>query len=176
MRRNHVVSLERNDWQATRLSTGLAIRTWKGERMELSKFAPSEPILAKAETTVLEAVTSMASKEAGAVVIVNSDRKIQGIFTECDNVRRVTLKEKEPRATPLGQVMTAPVMTVNVSASVDEALSMMIRNRFGYLPVVDADNRIVGILSRRDLLMRRIGEKEAALQTLEAFASAGGPG
>jgi CBS-domain-containing membrane protein len=72
--------------------------------------------------------------------------------------------------------MTAPVTAVTADTPLDEALSTMIRNHFGYLPVVDVEHRIIGILSRRDLLMRRIGEKEAALQTLEAFASAGGPG
>jgi len=144
--------------------------------MELSKIAYSEPILASTEMSVLEAAKLMASREAGAIVVVSPDRKVQGIFTECDNVRRVTLAERDPRNTALAQVMTAPVMTAAPDSSIDEALSTMIRNRFGYLPVVDEEHRIVGILSRRELLMRRIGEKEAALQTMEAFACAGGPG
>lgn len=144
--------------------------------MELNKIARSDPILVAPETTVLEVIKSMASKEAGAVVVVSVDKKVQGIFTECDNARRVTMAERDPRTTALAQVMTAPVVTATINTSIDEALSTMIRQHFGYLPVVDAENRIVGMICRRDVLLRRIGEKEAALQTLEAFASAGGPG
>ena len=144
--------------------------------MELNKVMQKQPALAKPETTVIDAVKMMAGAKIGALVIVNAENKVQGIFTECDNLRRVTMPERDPKSTSLAEVMTAPVVTSRSETQVDEALSTMIRNRFSCLPVVDADNTIVGVVSLRDMLMRRLSEKEASLQTLEALATAGGPG
>lgn len=169
-----VVSNITTNWQTARIIA--VLRVAKGASMGLSKIMHNDPALTGPDKVVLEALKLMASKTAGAVIVASAEMKVQGIFTECDNARRVTLLERDPKAITLAQVMTAPVVTAAIDSSVDDALSTMVRNRFGYLPVVDADHRIVGIVSVRDMLMRRIGEKEAALQTLEAFASAGGPG
>ena len=144
--------------------------------MELMKIAFAKPTLANAQTTILEAVKLMAIEEADAIIITDAEKKVQGIFTERDNMKRITLRELDPRTTTLAQAMTAPVVTVTIAATVDEALGLMFRNRFWHLPVVDAGHRAIGIVSARDLLMRRIGAKEAALQTLEAYVMAGGPG
>jgi CBS domain-containing protein len=148
----------------------------KGARMELVKIACAKPTLANAQMTILEAVKLMATVETDAIIITDAEKKVQGIFTERDNLTRITLRELDPRTTTLAKAMTAPVVTVTMSATVDEALGLLFRNRFRHLPVVDAEHRAVGIVSARDLLMRRIGEKEAALQTLQAYVTAGGPG
>ena len=144
--------------------------------MDLKRIACTPPTLVSSQMTVLDAVRLMASAPADAVLIVDDENRIQGIFTERDNLMRVTLKELNSRVTPLAKVMTAPVVTATLSASVDEALETMFRNHFRHLPIVDEDNRAIGTISARDLLMRRIGEKEAALQTLEAYVMSGGPG
>src|SRR5579862_5381541 len=144
--------------------------------MDLEKIAHTRPTLAHAQMTILDAAKLMATDEADAIIIVDVEKKVQGIFTERDNLTRITLREQDPRTTTLAKAMTAPVVTVTTAATVDEALGLMFRNRFRHLPIVDAEHRAVGIVSARDLLMRRIGEKEAALQTLEAYVTAGGPG
>lgn len=144
--------------------------------MELSKVVHMQPTLATPETTVLDAIKMMAANKVNAIVVVNDAKKVQGIFTENDNLHRVTLREKNPRTTWLAEVMTAPVVSCKGDLQHEEALATMVRNRFSCLPIVDSENCIVGVVSLRDLLMRRISEKETAIQTLEAFASAGGPG
>jgi len=144
--------------------------------MDLNKVVHKQPTLATPETTVLDAIKMMASAKVGAIVVVNDAKKVQGIFTERDNLLRVTLSEKNPRTTWLAEVMTAPVVTCKGDLQHEEALSIMVRNRYSCLPLVDEANTIVGVVTIRDLLMRRISEKETAIQTLEAFASAGGPG
>jgi CBS domain-containing protein len=52
----------------------------------------------------------------------------------------------------------------------------MVRNRYRHLPVVDSTNRILGIVSVRYLLMRRLSEQEANLEVMDAYVQAGGPG
>jgi CBS domain-containing protein len=144
--------------------------------MELSKIANTRPVLATADLSVFEGVKLMASREGDALVITGSDNRVQGIFTEHDNLMRVTLQERNPRTTALTSVMTSPVIVARPESTVDEALALMVRHHFRHLPLVNAQQQIVAIVSARNLLMRRIGEKEAALQTLEAYVSAGGPG
>lgn len=144
--------------------------------MELKMIAGIKPTLAHANFSVLDAVRLMASTPADAIVVVDIRNVIQGIFTERDNLTRITVPERDPRRTQLDQVMTAPVITATLNTTIDQALETMFRHHFRHLPIVNDDNAVTGIVSARDLLMRRIGEKEAALQTLEAYVTAGGPG
>jgi CBS domain-containing protein len=144
--------------------------------MGLINLFQAQPVVAGPETTVLEAAILMASEEVSSVVVVNQDNQVQGVFTECDNLCRVTMMEKDRRTTALAQVMTAPVVTVTAETTIEDALTLMVGNRFSNLPIVDLNHRIIGIVSIRDLLMRRIGEKQDALELMEAFACAGGPG
>ena len=144
--------------------------------MELKMIAGVKPTLAHSQMTVLDAVRLMAAAPADAIVIVDARDVIQGIFTERDNLLRITMCEQDARRTVLGKVMTAPVITATLNTTVDQALETMFRHHFRHLPIVNDHNHVTGIVSARDLLMRRIGEKEAALQTLEAYVTAGGPG
>ena len=72
--------------------------------------------------------------------------------------------------------MTAPVQTAPPEMTGGEALTLMIRNRLRHVPIVDSTNHVLAIASLRYLLMRRIGEKEATIETLAAYVGAGGPG
>lgn len=144
--------------------------------MELLKIARTPAIIATPGTTVFQAGLKMAEARVGAIVIVNPENMVIGIFTERDNLFRVTCQELDPKATIVGEVMTSPVITVPVDIDDDKALAMMIRHRLRHLPVVDSENRIVGLASIRHLLLRRISKEMAGLETLAAYVSAGGPG
>jgi CBS domain-containing protein len=127
-------------------------------------------------TTVKEAVALMVEKATGAVVVVSPQNRVLGIFTEHDNLHRVTHLELSPATTPLSKVMSAPVETASADTSVMDALEIMLRSHFRHMPVVDGERRLIGIVSLRYLLMRRIGEKEETAEVLSAYATAGGPG
>jgi CBS domain-containing protein len=144
--------------------------------MEIIKVARIPPVLAKPEMTVHEAVQLMADKQVGAVVVTNPDGEVTGIFTERDYLLRIGLHCRDSKKTLLGDVMTAPVETEAPNTSVEDALARMIRGHFRHLPIVDKDQRPVGIVSIRYLLMRRIGETQASLDIMAALAGAGGPG
>jgi CBS domain-containing protein len=144
--------------------------------MELIKVARTPPVIASPEFSVARAVGLMVDQNVGAVVIVDGNRHALGIFTERDNLIRVTHARKDPEATKLSEVMTAPVQTALPEMTCDEALTRMIQNRFRHLPVVDGTGCVIGIASVRYLLMRRLSEKQATLDTLAAYVEAGGPG
>ncbi|HYG76948.1 MAG TPA: CBS domain-containing protein [Planctomycetota bacterium] len=144
--------------------------------MDVIKCARIPPVLAVPEMSVREAVALMAKFNVGAVVVVNSNRNPVGIFTERDNLLRVTHMQRDPNLTLLSGVMTSPVDTVSASTQVEDALWRMIRKRYRHLPIVDTTRRVIGIVSVRYLLMRRLSEQEASLEIMDAYAHAGGPG
>jgi len=118
----------------------------------------------------------MARMETGALIIVDELHRILGIFTERDNLFRVTARGLDPAKTSLREVMTSPVVTATPEISVNEALSRMISGGYRHLPVVSADMRVEGIVSVRHLLTRRVREQQSNIEVLAAYVEAGGPG
>jgi CBS domain-containing protein len=144
--------------------------------MDLLNVARVPPVIAAADISVLQAVALMAQNQVGAIVITDSEKKILGIFTERDNMLRVTLKKLNPETTLLSAVMTAPVHTAPPTLKPEEALERMLRSQYRHLPVVDKENRILGMVSVRTLLMRQVSQQQNNIETLEAYVEAGGPG
>jgi CBS domain-containing protein len=144
--------------------------------MELIKVARIPPVLAAPDMTVASAAVMMVEKQVGSIVVVDAGNRVLGIFTERDNLIKVTAAGLDPKKTPLSKVMSSPVVTAAPDMSVEDALTLMVRSHFRHLPIVDKEKRVIGITSIRYLLMRRLGEKQATLDILEAYVGAGGPG
>ena len=119
-------------------------------------------------TPVFEALRQMADKDIGALVVMEGE-KIAGIFTERDYARKIILKGKASRNTPIGEIMSTPVVTVAPKQSVLECMALMSRERIRYLPVVE-HSRIAGIVSIGDVLSAIIADQEDALQRMERAA------
>ena len=86
--------------------------------------------------------------------------RLAGIFTKRDMIDRVVACGREPKATPLAEVMTAEPSTVSPKATALEALRLMDDGGYRHLPVV-AGTRLVGIVSRRDF----VGAEKAQLDS-----------
>ena len=84
----------------------------------------------------------MADKEVGAVIVTDSLGKLAGIFTERDNMLRVTLKGLDPKVTPLSAVMTSPVKTAPPDMKASAALERLVRSNYRHLPVVDQAGQV----------------------------------
>ena len=104
---------------------------------------------ATASTTVAEAATIMARGRVGSTLVMNRGRLV-GIFTERDIVRALSHSPDAP-ADPIGHWMTANPRRVSGSDPVEDALQRMVAGGFRHLPVVDEHDRVVGMLSMRDL-------------------------
>ncbi len=101
------------------------------------------------QATVREAVQVMAERRIGAIPIVERGRLV-GIFTERDVVFKVVAAGRDPTITTLIEVMTREPETLSPSDTVRDALDKMNAGHFRHLPVI-AENRLVGIISVRDL-------------------------
>ncbi|MGA9699783.1 MAG: CBS domain-containing protein, partial [Acinetobacter sp.] len=102
------------------------------------------------EATVLEAISLMADKGIGAVVVTDQD-KVVGILSERDYTRKVMLMERTSKETSVSEIMTAKVLTVTKSTSVEDCLGLMTDRHLRHLPVVEND-KLVGLISIGDLV------------------------
>jgi CBS domain-containing protein len=134
------------------------------------------PVLVTRAMPVREAAQLMMDREVGALVVIDGKEHPIGIFTEKDLLTRVVCAGRHPDITLIGEVMSAPLQTAPATIKAEDGLKKMIQHHFRHLPIVDMNHRVIAIASLRHLLMRRIGEKQASLETLAAYVEAGGPG
>ena len=115
-------------------------------------LAPSEPIRLTAAATVHEAVTKMVANRRAAVVIVDADGRLIGIFTERDVLTRVVGQGRDIHRTPLGEVMTPDPEALSPQDRICYAVNRM--NNAGYrtVPLVDAERRPIGIVTVTDMV------------------------
>lgn len=113
--------------------------------MERKKLVTAPP-----ETTVSKAAKLMASKNVGAVMVVENERLI-GIFTERDALVRVIAKGRDTQTTLLADVMTPDPQTVDPDKSFGYALLMMHEQGFRHVPVIE-NGKPIGIVSSRNAL------------------------
>jgi CBS domain-containing protein len=115
-------------------------------------LAPSEPIKCRVETTVQEAITQMAEKRRAAVVVVDAGGRLVGIFTERDLLRRVAVPGRDPRTTPVGEVMTPDPEALAPDALIAYAINRLHNASYRTIPLVDAQHRPIGIMTVNDIV------------------------
>jgi CBS domain-containing protein len=127
------------------------------------------------EATVADAVKVMAQAEIGAIA-VKSGRKIAGVFTERDLLKRVVAAGRDPATTAVSEVMTRDVITVLDSTSVAKAAAAMRHHRMRHLVIVDAGGDYVGMLAQRHLLYDLMNDLAMKVDDLTAYVMVDGPG
>jgi len=102
------------------------------------------------ERTVLEAAQTMAGKRIGSLLVLDAG-DIVGIVTETDVVRKVIAAGLPARSTSVGTVMNAPLIQIDIDDTARDASRLMAEKRIRHLAVME-DNKVVGLLSLRDLV------------------------
>ncbi len=124
----------------------------EAEELRVSDAMVSRVVTCKPSETVADAARKMAENDVGSVIVVDDKGLIIGILTEGDIVRRVVAKGLDPRTTLVKHVMTPNPITIYEDAPLSAAADLMSRKRIGHLPVVDRDDRLVGIITRSDII------------------------
>ncbi|MFQ5762931.1 MAG: cyclic nucleotide-binding/CBS domain-containing protein [Candidatus Bathyarchaeia archaeon] len=109
-----------------------------------------KPLTAQSVQNVIEGAKLMATHDADALVIYQGDKPV-GIVTEKDLVQKVLSKELDLKTTPLGAVMSSPLVTVGPDADIAEAAELMNRHHIRRLPVVDK-GVLVGVVTSREVV------------------------
>ncbi len=119
--------------------------------------------------TVFDAVKLMDEKNVGSLVILNSRGRIAGIFVERDALQRVLLAGKSARTEPVQAVMTRKVICALPDMTVDQCLALMTEKRVRHLPVIDKEQKLVGLISMGDLVKFISAEQIAMIRNLENY-------
>ncbi|WP_260596972.1 CBS domain-containing protein [Sphingomonas endolithica] len=120
-----------------------------------------------AALTVRDAVALLAQKRIGAVPVMEGETVI-GVFSERDVIHALDTHGPDALDRSVGDVMTAPAITVTPREAAIGALSLMTRRRIRHLPVVE-DGRVVGIVSIGDLVKYRIDRIEADAEAMRSY-------
>jgi CBS domain-containing protein len=118
-----------------------------------------ELISLPASASVTDAVRLMSEREVGALLVMNEDGLVGGIFSERDLLSRVVAEDRDPKTTPMSMVMTRNVRFVAPGTSTEAALALMHLHRFRHLLVIDGP-RVYGLVSMRDLVVQIITRGE----------------
>lgn len=117
--------------------------------------------------SVRDAAARLAEKRIGALPVVSGDGVV-GIFSERDVIYGLARQGASMLDMQVGQVMTAPAITVTSDTAILAALSLMTKRRIRHLPVVD-DGRLIGFVSIGDLVKHRIEKIEAEATAMRDY-------
>tara|TARA_B100001245_G_scaffold199959_1_gene159653 strand:- start:171 stop:605 length:435 start_codon:yes stop_codon:yes gene_type:complete len=119
------------------------------------------------KATIFEALEIMSEKGIGALLVME-DGKLKGIFSERDYARKVILKGKSSKETPVGELMTKKVFYIDPQKTTNDCMAMMTAKRIRHVPVIE-DNQVMGIVTIGDVVNQIISEQEVTINHLENY-------
>jgi CBS domain-containing protein len=145
--------------------------------MSIAQICSHQVDTAELSDSALTAAQRMHDRRVGTLVVVDKERRVLGIVTDRDLVTRVLLESHDPARTNLWEVMSQMPRTVTEETGIEEALVQMRKGPYRRLPVVNAENQLVGIVSIDDVLAHIAAEfgeigKLLRKQSQESLATA----
>jgi CBS domain-containing protein len=114
---------------------------------------------------VFEALQIMAEKDVGALPVLE-DKRLVGIFSERDYARKVILKGKASKNTPVSEIMSTHLIVITPNQTNEQALALMTEKHVRHLPVFEDEN-FIGFISIGDLVKSIIHEQKQVIDKLE---------
>ena len=119
---------------------------------------------------VFDAIKLMDEKNVGALPVVD-DKTLVGVVSERDYTRKVIVKGRSSKDTPVSDIMTKEPLTVNSGDSVTECMRIMTEKRVRHLPVLEG-TELVGILSIGDVVNWLMSAQNAVIENFERYSLA----
>ena len=119
-----------------------------GQRIR--EIMTSNPSTVEPDKTVVDAARIMKQEDAGVVPVTENGR-LTGMVTDRDIAIRVVAEGRDPQSTPVREVASKDLVTVDPEQDLDEALRLMAKHQVRRLPVVEEDGRLVGVVAQADV-------------------------
>jgi len=126
------------------------------------------------DATVFDAIQMMSDKNVGALLVM-SGGKLQGIISERDYTRKVALKGKSSKETPVRDILSTPIISATSCHTIEEGMRLMTVNRVRHLPVLEGE-AVLGIVSIGDLVNWIINAQSHTINQLESYITGQYPG
>lgn len=121
-----------------------------------------------ASATLEEAARELHEKRVGALVVMDAENAIIGVFSERDLVREIARRGAKALQDDVASAMSREVFTARLDETIDDCLGRMTDRRVRHLPVVD-EVRLVGIVSIGDLVKHRIDRIESEAAAMRTY-------
>lgn len=118
--------------------------------MNAQQIMTSDPACCGPDTIAREAARQMVDRDCGCLPVVDDDRKVTGVVTDRDLATR-GLAEGKGADTPVAEVMSSPAVCCGTGTDTSEVAEMMAQHQVRRVPVVDGDDRLVGMVGQADL-------------------------
>ena len=119
------------------------------------------------DASVFDAINLMADKSVGALLVLD-DGDLVGIISERDYARKVILRGRSSKDTPVSEIMIRNVITTTPEKTAEHCLALMTAKRIRHLPVL-VDDQLVGIVSIGDLVRTVITDQKILIEQLENY-------
>lgn len=134
----------------------------EGKTRKLASISPDE--------SVLRALEIMAEHDVGALLVLNG-KHLAGVFSERDYARKLTLQGKASKDTKVSEVMTGKVFYVTQTTTIEECMAIMTEKHVRHLPVLDANQEVIGVVSIGDVVKETISQQQSIIGHLERYIS-----
>ena len=134
---------------------------------DLMKKGIGSTVVVSPTDTVFRALQLMAENNVGSVIVSDGGQMV-GIFTERDYCRKIILMGRSSLNTPMDEIMTKKMITVQPNQTLEECLELMTRYHIRHLPVEEG-GKLVSVVSMRDVMEMIISMKEDRIERLENY-------
>jgi CBS domain-containing protein len=117
--------------------------------------------------TVFDAIGKMVSHNIGGLIVMNGMAAV-GMLTERDYLRKIALQGRSSRTTRVEDVMSGPLVSVELDTEVEQCMALMTKQRIRHLPVFDG-RRMVGVVSIGDIVKYLASDRQVIIEQLTAY-------
>lgn len=143
--------------------------------MGLIRLGNKPPLTVVPEDSVARAARAMIERGVGAATILEAG-VVVGVVTERDVMRKIVAADRDPNVTRVRDIMTSPVLTVNLKTTVAEAAKLMREHHIRHLVVLDEHGKLAGMVALRYLLYDLMDDLERNVGDLMGHMMIDGPG
>jgi CBS domain-containing protein len=140
----------------------------KDTTMTVGTIVQGKPVFAiQRAATVYDAALYLAEKNIGAVAVLDGTQLV-GILSERDIIKRVMVKNLNPKEVKVDEVMTKELIVATADENEESCLKKMKAANCRHLPIVSG-NTLIGVVSLRDLLQIELSERDEKLEFLNNY-------
>ena len=134
-----------------------------------------DPVCCLPNDSVAKAAELMQSENIGSIPVIENrqSQKLVGIVTDRDLALKIVAEGRDPKTTKVEAVMTHNVVTCRADDDLQKALDAMANHQLRRIPVVNNDNKIVGIIAQADVATR-VDQPEKTADMVKEISQANG--
>lgn len=128
--------------------------------MQCGELLPTSLVFHEASAPIASVARSMTESQAIPIVENSGNMRLVGILTDQDIVSKIVAFCRDPKTTPVHEVMTADPVTCCPSDDIEYALELMRKCKLDWIPIVSCDKKLLGIINESDIETRLQRSKE----------------